>query len=315
MRYKVSSKDEIVKYTRDIYKNGYAKGFTTGIPTLDPHYNLRKGELDIIMGLANIGKTTTMFYLMMTASMRYDWRWVCYCPENEPIGDMITDIAEMFIGQTADRDRSDRMSASVFNKAIDWVLDHFTIVTFDVSPTATDVLNAFEEVMSQDHYDGCLLDPVNDLKVENGMSKYDYYYSMLSDVRRFKQKHNVKFIMTTHAGTGAARNKNEDGSVPAPSMYDVEYGGMFANRTDNFIVVHRHTGDPDKWDITELHIRKVKFQKLVGIPTQNDRPVYLKFVPKICRFAYMNMTNGGKWVDPLLGVKIIKPKEQEDLGF
>ena len=194
MRYKVSSKDEIVKYTRDIYKNGYAKGFTTGIPTLDPHYNLRKGELDIIMGLANIGKTTTMFYLMMTASMRYNWRWVCYCPENEPIGDMITDIAEMFIGQTADRDRSDRMSASVFNRAIDWVLDHFTIVTFDVSPTATDVLNAFEEVMSEDHYDGCLLDPVNDLKVENGMSKYDYYYSMLSDVRRFKQKHNVKFI-------------------------------------------------------------------------------------------------------------------------
>ena len=54
----------------------------------------------------------------------------CVTAENEPVGDMISDIAEMFVGKSADKDRSDRMSASEFSSAIDWVLDHFTIITF-----------------------------------------------------------------------------------------------------------------------------------------------------------------------------------------
>lgn len=313
MSYIISNRDDIRSYTKGIYKNGYQKGLSTGIPSLDPHYTFRKGELDVIMGLANIGKTTTMFYLMLTASIKYDWKWVCYCPENEPIGDMITEIAEMYVGRTADKDSATRMSQSVFDRAIDWVLDHFTIVSFEHSPTYQDVLGAFEDLISVGDYDGCLLDPVNDLKVEGGTSKYDSYYSMLSDIRRFKQKHHIKFIMTTHAGTASARKRNDDGSVPAPSMYDVEYGGMFANRTDNFIVVHRHINDISRWDVTELHIRKIKFQKLVGIPTQDDRPVVLKYKPHICRFEYLDK-RAMQYKDPLDGVQD-RIKEVEEFDF
>tara|TARA_X000001382_G_scaffold101953_1_gene76654 strand:- start:9927 stop:10604 length:678 start_codon:yes stop_codon:yes gene_type:complete len=221
---------------------------------------------------------------------------------------MISDIAEMFVGKSADKDRSDRMSASEFSNAIDWVLEHFTIITFTEQPSATQVLDAFEEQMEVVKYDGCLIDPLNDLRVENGFSKYDYYYNMLSNIRRFKQKHNVKFILTTHAGTTAARRKDDSNRVPAPSMYDVEFGGMFANRTDNFIVIHRHLNS-EQWDTTELHVRKIKFQKLVGLPTQEDRPVFLKYSPKSCRFTYLKNSNGGFFEDPLSEIKIDKPSE------
>tara|TARA_R110002073_G_scaffold197332_2_gene356463 strand:+ start:1512 stop:2447 length:936 start_codon:yes stop_codon:yes gene_type:complete len=307
--YKISNRDDIKRYAGNVFRNGLPKGVSTGIPTLDPHYKYRKGELDVIMGLANIGKTTTMFYLMLNASMRYGWKWLCYCPENEPVGDMISDIAEMFVGKSADKDRADRMSSTEFSTAIDWVLQHFTIITFEEQPTATQVLDAFEEQMEVVKYDGCLIDPLNDLKVESGFSKYDYYYNMLSSIRRFKQKHNVKFILTTHAGTAAARKRDDKGRIPAPSMYDVEFGGMFANRTDNFIVIHRHLNS-EQWDITEIHVRKIKFQKLVGLPTQDDSPVSLKFSPKNCRFAYLNYSNGGNFIDPMDELKI-KPNEDE----
>jgi len=129
--YKISNRDDIKRYAGNVFRNGLPKGVSTGIPTLDPHYRYRKGELDVIMGLANIGKTTTMFYLMLNASMRYGWKWLCYCPENEPVGDMISDIAEMFVGKSADKDRKDRMSSTEFSTAIDWVLQHFTIITFE----------------------------------------------------------------------------------------------------------------------------------------------------------------------------------------
>ena len=93
-------------------------------------------------------------------------------------------------------------------------------------------------------------------------------------------------------------------------MYDVEFGGMFANRTDNFIVIHRHLNS-EQWDTTELHIRKIKFQKLVGLPTQEDNPVYLKFSPKSCRFTYLNLNQGGYFVDPLNGLNKNREKEAE----
>jgi hypothetical protein len=310
--YKITKREDIKRYAGNVFRNGLPKGVPTGIPNLDPHYKYRKGELDVIMGLANIGKTTTMFYLMLNASMRYGWKWLCYCPENEPVGDMISDIAEMFVGKSADKDRSDRMNSTEFSTAIDWVLDHFTIISFEEQPTANQVLEAFEEQMEVIKYDGCLIDPLNDLRVENGFSKYDYYYNMLSSIRRFKQKHNVKFILTTHAGTAAARKRDDSGRIPAPSMYDVEFGGMFANRTDNFIVIHRHLNS-EQWDITEIHIRKIKFQKLVGLPTQDDRPVYLKFSPKNCRFAYLNNMNGGHFIDPMVDLEIKQLKNE--LGF
>tara|TARA_R110002096_G_scaffold111202_1_gene242808 strand:- start:539 stop:1477 length:939 start_codon:yes stop_codon:yes gene_type:complete len=311
--YRISNRDDIKRYAGNIFRNGLPKGVSTGIPNLDPHYKYRKGELDVIMGLANIGKTTTMFYLMLTASMRYGWKWLCYCPENEPVGDMISDIAEMFVGKSADKDRSDRMSNLEFSNAIDWVLSHFTIITFEEQPSATQVLEAFEDQMEVVKYDGCLIDPLNDLRVESGFSKYDYYYNMLSSIRRFKQKHNVKFILTTHAGTAAARKKDDKGRIPAPSMYDVEFGGMFANRTDNFIVIHRHLNS-EQWDITEIHVRKIKFQKLVGLPTQDDRPVYLKFSPKNCRFAYLNEDRGGHFIDPMENL-VFTDKDKEELDF
>jgi len=62
---------------------------------------------------------------------------------------------------------------------------------------------------------------------------------------------------------------------------------MFANRTDNFIVVHRNPNSED-WSDTQLHVRKIKFQKLVGIPTQDHEPVILRFEPRLCRFKSLN---------------------------
>tara|TARA_R110002074_G_scaffold79946_1_gene179970 strand:- start:3089 stop:4066 length:978 start_codon:yes stop_codon:yes gene_type:complete len=297
MLHKINSKEEIEEYVNHVYREGYNRGLSTGMEQLDKHYTYRKGELDVITGFANIGKTTAIFYLMMIASVRYKWKWLCYCPENEPVGDMIIDLAEMFIGMTADKTKNERMDRTVFDAACAWVMEHFKVLSFPKTPNIYDVLSVFEEELSAYPYDGCYVDPMNDLSIDRTMSKYDYYYQVLSDIRRFKQKHHIKFILVTHAVTKAAREKGEDGNTPAPSHYDVEMGGMFANRTDNFLVVHRNPNS-ENWSDTEIHVRKIKFQKLVGIPTQENEPVILRFEPRICRFKSLNKTKMA-WEDIL----------------
>jgi twinkle protein len=294
--YRVTSKQEVVEYCKGIYKNGYTKGDSTGINPLDPHYTFRKGELTIMTGFANIGKTTTQLFLMIMASKLYGYRWLMYCPENEPVGDLMIDIAEMYCGKTADKEFADRVNQDQYLEAINWAYNHFTVLTFEETPTVEDVLGAFEDYMQVEQYDGVSLDPLNDLRSAQKQSKYEYYYDALSNIRRFIKKHNIMFYLVVHPGTNANRRRNEDGSRPAPNMADVEFGAMFGNRADNFLVFHRNP-QSEKWNVTEIHVQKIKFQKLVGVPTPEIDPICLFYSYKKRRFEYLN--ENGTLIDPL----------------
>ena len=219
--YRITSKQEVNDYCKKIYTNGYSKGLTTGIAPLDPHYTFRKGELTIMTGFANIGKTTTQLFLMMMASKLYGYKWLMYCPENEPVGDLMIDIAEMYCGKTADKDFSNRVNQVDYMNAISWAYEHFTVLTFDETPTVEDVLGAFKDYMEVSPIDGVSLDPLNDLKSGEKQSKYEYYYDALSNIRRFIKKHNIMFYLVVHPGTAANRRRNDDGTRPAPNMSDV----------------------------------------------------------------------------------------------
>jgi len=294
--YRVTSKNEVVDYCKKIYSKGYVKGEPTGINPLDPHYTFRKGELTVMTGFANIGKTTTQLFLMIMASKLYGYRWLMYCPENEPVGDLMIDIAEMYCGKTADREYTDRINQDDYLEAINWAYNHFTVLTFEETPTVEDVLGAFDDYMQVEQYDGISVDPLNDLRAAQKQTKYDYYYDALSNIRRFIKKHNVIFYLVVHPNTAANRRRNEDGSRPAPNMADVEFGAMFGNRADNFLVFHRNP-QSDKWNVTEIHVQKIKFQKLVGIPTPEIDPICLFYSYKKRRFEYLN--ENGSLVDPL----------------
>jgi hypothetical protein len=54
---------------------------------------------------------------------------------------------------------------------------------------------------------------------------------------------------------------------------DVEGGGKFVNRADDFIVVHRLTLHPQLYTTTMLHIRKIKEIETGGRPTSIDNPI------------------------------------------
>ena len=294
--YRMTSREEVVSYCKEIYSKGYTKGKSTGINPLNSHYTFRKGELTIMTGFANIGKTTTQLFLMIMASKLYGYRWLMYCPENEPVGDLMIDIAEMYCGKTADKDFSDRMNQDDYLMSIDWAYKHFTVLTFDETPTVEDVLQSFSDMMQVEHYDGVSLDPLNDLKAAEKQSKYEYYYDALSNIRRFIKKFNVMFYLVVHPGTAANRRRNDDGTRPAPNMSDVEFGAMFGNRADNFLVFHRNP-QSDNWNVTEIHVQKIKFQKLVGVPTPELDPINLFYSYKKRRFEYLN--ENGSLIDPL----------------
>ena len=62
-------------------------------------------------------------------------------------------------------------------------------------------------------------------------------------------------------------------------MADVEGGGKWGNRADDVITIHRYTQHQHEWNISQLHVRKVKEVETGGKPTPIDSPICLKMLP------------------------------------
>ena len=82
------------------------------------------------------------------------------------------------------------------------------------------------------------------------------------------------------------------------------FGAMFGNRADNFLVFHRNP-QSEKWNVTEIHAQKIKFQKLVGVPTPELTPVCLFYSYSLRRFRYLN--ENGTLIDPIQETIIKRP--------
>jgi len=58
---------------------------------------------------------------------------------------------------------------------------------------------------------------------------------------------------------------------------DIEGGGKWVNRADDFMIIHRYTQHPTEWMFTDVHVRKVKKTRTGGKPTFLDGPVRFKY--------------------------------------
>ena len=298
----VISFDGSRSYLMDIYSNGYKMGNETPMGKFNYHYKPRLGELDMWTGIANHGKTwCLMWYCTWTAAL-YGWKWALYMPENSPSKEIIRIVIEILTGKSFRKGSANRVSPSEIEVAGRWVNKHFYVLDYDDSEslvTMDDILVKFKQLVRKNGIHGCVVDPLNDLHhKKNGMRDDEYYQEMLSKIRRFKQKHWLKFIIAAHPTTEASRQMEEHNQQGkrqrVPHVVDCSGGSIFLNRTDNAVSIYRNIYDRDNDSTTEIHIQKVKWQEAVGRPTPKDDPIMARYDTSTKRYFV-----GG--VDPLFG--------------
>ena len=70
-----------------------------------------------------------------------------------------------------------------------------------------------------------------------------------------------------------------------PMASDVEGGGKFVNRSDEFFVIHRFDFSiVTDWVYTDIHIRKVKELESGGRPTPLEEPIRMRSKKGNCGF-------------------------------
>jgi len=255
------------------------EGLGLGIPEIDNYIRFKESNFNICLGHANVGKTTVILYLMLMYNLKHNKRWLVFSSENEAHS-IIRKLME-FLRQKP----LHLISKAEFEETSDYIDENFKFISNEKMYTYRDIIRLGSQVSDAWKYDGFLIDPYNSLIKETELMKsvggHEYDYQATTEIRMFCKTHKKTVWLCTHANTQALRFKHPIGheyaGYPIPPMAsDVEGGGKFVNRADDFIVIHRYTQHPNEWMQSHLHVRKVKEIETGGRPTPMDEPIRLK---------------------------------------
>ena len=272
----LAKQDDIDNYLHAWRTGTFKKGLTTGIDTLDKYFLFKEGNFNVFNGFDNVGKSTTLWYLILMSMLKHNWRWVIYSGENAN-GSVMKRMIEFYWSE-----KINVLTNEQFSEAKNFISKHLIIINNNQLYNFKDILHICQTLKEEKGLNGCLIDPYNALKIDlsdsSKLSTHEYHYEAASEMQMFAKKHNICVYLNCHVVTSALRLKT------APMKADTEGGGKFANKADDFITIHRETQDPAKWMQTELHVRKIKEMETGGGYTPLEMPYLLIMNPNSCGF-------------------------------
>lgn len=274
----VNIKEQIQKL-HDVRSGNIKEGLRLGIPQIDEWIRYKPSNFNVILGHANVGKTSVILYMMLLYSIKHKLKWLVFSSENEPYT-LIKKFVEYLEGKPINKIEWD-----VIEGRVKWINDHFKFMDPNNLYTYKDLLSFGAQIKKAWDYDGFLIDPYNSLMKDKetmkGMNGHEYDYVVTSEMRIFCKTLGISIWLNTHANTDALRKKHSEKEMyaghPIPPMAsDVEGGGKFVNRADDFMVIHRYIQHPTEWMYSLIHVRKIKDIDTGGRPTPLEEPIRLR---------------------------------------
>jgi len=265
----ITNQNEINQYLQDYHSGKIAKGLDTGLLKLDDSLRFKTGQLTIINGLDNVGKTIWILWYYLTLSVKHNLKWCIYSGENKA-GQLVRQLIQFYSGQYLNK-----MELSEIFRIEIIIKGWFTFISNEKQYESKELFKIF----AGEDYQGCLIDPFTGMKREyTHAANYDF----LNEAREFTNVTDKSVYVNTHVVSEAARRTYPEGHDYAgytspPSKSQSEGGQPFGNRTDDFLTIHRLVGHPLRNFITEVYIRKIKDTETGGKVTPIDDPLDFEF--------------------------------------
>lgn len=262
MTAKLLSTLDLTRKLLDLYETGLPRGDSTGWPSVDRFYSVVPGQLTIVTGWPQSGKSEWLDALMVNLSHQ-GWRFCIYSPENRPEELHLAKLAEKVTGKPFNRGPTERMSRDELIDNAAKMASKFQIIGTDDGdpPSMADLLAiADEHFASTKGKRGLIIDPWNELDHLRPpqLSETEYVSRTLSSVRGWARTNNIHVWIMAHP-----RNVRRDdgGKLPVPRPDMISGSQHWWNKADNAIAIHRSMDEPDNPDV-EVHIQKIRFKHL-----------------------------------------------------
>ncbi len=241
-----------------LYENGTPSGADPGWRSLNEHYRPVLGQWTAVIAIPGSGKTAWLAALMVNLARIHDWKFCVFPAENLPAAEYATMLAEIYLGLPFNRGPHERMSRAELAAALDWLQEHFIILSPNDDELDLDsLLSMAKAYCFRRGINGFVIDPWNELdhKQPSHQTETQYVSQSLIKVRRFAKSHNVHVWIVVHPTKLA---KDRDGKYPVPTLYDASGSSHWRNKADFGISIYRHFDDDSK--PTEIHIQKVRWK-------------------------------------------------------
>lgn len=259
-------------------------GLDTGYSHFDNNFRFKRGNLVIINGFDNVGKTTMILWMAMISSVRHRWKWLLYCAENSNVSvlrDLITFYCCKPLRETTFEER---------NAAMTFINSHFMLMSPNDMMDYELFKKRYTKVFSEWQFDAMLVDPYNALDDSKSSNSHQFNYSVLTDIKIWGRVNDVSVWINMHANTAASRISDADGYTQMPNKYSTEGGVKAANKADEFLTFHRITNheDPELRRTTMISVEKIKETLTGGTPTIKGKPLMMQMLPGMHEFRLMD---------------------------
>jgi len=248
-----------------INQNGFDKVLGIGIPQIDYLFKPKRGEISLLTGIGNYGKTAWQKAQLLMRMVMFGEKVATFSPEDVPAEEYFHDYVEMLLGCECTPYNPNRPSDDIYEAAYDFVSKHIFYISAEMlSPTPQYIKEKFLELIVQEKVDFCCIDPfnqmTNDYKGYGGRTD-KYLETLLADFSRFARKNDVYFWIIAHP---KLMERDRTGNYKCPDVFDVNDGAMWSNKMDNILVYHRPFAQTDPNNpLAEFHSKKIK-KKSVG---------------------------------------------------
>jgi twinkle protein len=228
---------------------------------LDPHLKIRQGDLVVVTGPPGHGKSS------MVANLVCNLAWFkqmvsAICSMEQPVVPDLRRVFRSYRAECLERD----MSEAQKQDADQWINDKFLFVQQEegVDMTLDWVLERFTTAVVRCHASILVIDPWNEISISDqpdGWTTEQFISQSLRRIKQFARQHNVTVIIVAHP---RKMQRNRDGKIPKPGLWDIADSASWANRCDVGIVIYRPRPQDDQ--TVEISVEKSRDHYSIGVP-------------------------------------------------
>ncbi len=239
---------------------------------LDNFLRFKRGQLVMINGHDNVGKTYWICYYFLCLTIKHNLTWTIYSSENQ-IANIKRDLIQFKVGK-----KLEEIDDATFYKEFTEISHYFKFV--DIEQLYT--VKKLQSVFAESDTDGYLIDPLTTILNDKiNVNKHETDNESILHLKTWIKKNNKTLYINTHCSTESTRKvypkEHELAShIMPPNKADTLGGQKYADRADDFITIHRLVQHENQWMNTQVHVRKVKDTQTGGKGTFLEHPVIFR---------------------------------------
>lgn len=241
----------------NLYDNGFQPGAKVGYSDFDELINFSTGQLTVVTGVPNSGKSAFVDQLLLKFAQVHEWNIGICSFENQPFTRHAANLLACHVGKPFHkRYTAERMSLDEYGQAKEFLYKYFFWFKMkDEDLTCAGILERGKQLVKTHGIKALVIDPYNYMehKRSGNQNETEYISELLTMICNFAKDYDVHVFLVAHPTKIKKNPVTKDFEVP--NLYDIAGSANFFNKTDNGITVYRDR----KTNLVTVHVQKVRF--------------------------------------------------------